>query len=139
MTTAITTLSGGCHCGAVRYEVMGEPITHAICHCSDCRRHAGAPMVSWTMYPQEALKVTKGSPKLYESSEHGRRQFCPTCGTGLFYTNDEVLPGIVDIQSAIYDDPEKIPARVQIQIAERLNWMESAHDLPSFDRYPPQE
>jgi hypothetical protein len=96
-------------------------------------------MVGWTMYPQEALMVTKGSLKLYESSAHGRRQFCPTCGTGLFYTNEEVLPGIVDIQSATYDDPEKIPARVQIQIAERLNWMESAHHLPSFDRYPPQE
>jgi hypothetical protein len=91
------------------------------------------------MYLKDSLKLTKGNPKLYESSEHGRRQFCPTCGTGLFYTNDEVLPGIVDIQSATYDDPEKIPARVQIQVAERLRWMESTHDLPSFDRYPPQE
>lgn len=139
MTTSMTTLTGGCHCGAVRYEVTGEPLTHALCHCSDCRRHSGAPVVGWTMYLKNSLKLTKGNPKLYESSEHGRRQFCPTCGTGLFYTNDEVLPGIVDIQSATYDDPEKIPARVQIQVAERLRWMESAHDLPSFDRYPPQE
>ncbi len=40
-------LTGGCHCGAIRYEVEGEPLTHALCHCSDCRRHSGAPMVGW--------------------------------------------------------------------------------------------
>src|SRR5262245_23306339 len=61
---SMTNITGGCHCGAVRYEIMGEPIVHALCHCTDCRRHAGAPMVGWTMYPQDALKVTKGSPKV---------------------------------------------------------------------------
>jgi hypothetical protein len=43
-------ITGGCHCGAVRYEAVGEALTHALCHCSDCRRSAGAPMVAWTMY-----------------------------------------------------------------------------------------
>lgn len=132
------TITGGCHCGAIRYEVSGEALTHALCHCSDCRRHAGAPMVGWTMYPEAALRVTKGAPKTYESSAHGRRLFCPACGTGLFYRNAEILPGIIDIQSATYDDPERVPARVQIQVAERISWMEQAHTLPAFDRYPPQ-
>jgi hypothetical protein len=132
------TLTGGCHCGEIRYEVEGEALTHALCHCSDCRRHAGAPMVGWTMYRQEAVTVTKGTPKTYHSSEHGRRQFCPNCGTGLFYTNSVILPGVIDIQSATYDDPDAVPARVQIQVAERLHWMERAHELPAFERYPPQ-
>lgn len=132
-------LTGGCHCGSVRYEVSGDPLTHALCHCSDCRRHAGAPVVSWTMYPKEALSVTQGSPTVYSSSAHGRRQFCPTCGTGLFYTNNEVLPGLVDIQSSTYDELEAIPARIQIQVAERVGWMEKAHELPAFDRYPPMD
>jgi hypothetical protein len=96
-------------------------------------------MVSWTMYPQEALKITRGTPRVYESSENGRRQFCPECGTGLFYSNSKVLPGLIDIQSATYDAPEQIPARVQIQVAERIKWMEAAHELPEFDRYPPVE
>jgi hypothetical protein len=78
---------GGCHCGAIRYQVEGELIVHALCHCIDCRRHAGAPMVGWTMYAEHAVKVTKGQPKVYQSSEHGRRHFCANCGTGLFYTN----------------------------------------------------
>ena len=131
-------ITGGCHCGAIRYEAEGEALTHALCHCTDCRRHAGAPMVGWTMYRLDAVKVTKGAPKIYESSKHGRRHFCPQCGTGLFYTNTEMLPGIIDIQSATYDDPNAVPAMVHIQTAERLQWMERAHELPSFERYPPQ-
>jgi len=43
-------LTGGCHCGAIRYRTEGKPLHHALCHCRDCRRHAGAPMVGWTMY-----------------------------------------------------------------------------------------
>lgn len=132
-------LTGGCHCGAIRYEVEGEPFTHALCHCSDCRRHAGAPMVGWTMYAKKALRITKGEPKLYKSSEHGRRLFCSNCGTGLFYKNAVTLPGIVDIQSGTYDEPERMPAHTHIQVAERITWMKSAHELPDFDRYPPTD
>ncbi|MEZ5457950.1 MAG: GFA family protein [Steroidobacteraceae bacterium] len=130
--------TGGCHCGAVRYEIHGEPLTHALCHCSDCRRHAGAPMVGWTMYPDAAVKVTKGSPRTYQSSQHGRRQFCGDCGTGLFYRNAEMLPGLIDVQSATYDTPEAVPAQAHIQVADRITWMRNAHELPEFDRYPPQ-
>ena len=45
-----TMITGGCHCGAIRYQAEGEALTHALCHCTDCRRHAGAPLVGWTMY-----------------------------------------------------------------------------------------
>jgi hypothetical protein len=114
-------ITGGCHCGAIRYQAEGKAVTHALCHCTDCRRHAGAPMVGWTMYVQDAVKVTKGTPKVYASSEHGRRHFCADCGTGLFYANSQILPGIIDIQSATYDDPDSVPARAHIQVAERMD------------------
>ena len=130
-------ITGGCHCGAIRYQVEGELIAHALCHCGDCRRHSGAPMVGWTMYPLDTVTVTKGTPKIYRSSEHGRRQFCPDCGTGLFYVNENMLPGIIDIQSSTYDNPEAVPPMVHVQVAERLAWMEQAHELPTFERYPP--
>jgi len=141
MTTSgnVNAIEGGCHCGAIRYRVEGDAKTHALCHCTDCRRHSGAPMVGWTMYPASACTVTRGTPKLYASSEHGRRYFCPDCGTGLFYKNDHMLPGIIDIQSATYDDPGQVPARVHIQIADRIPWMANAHELPMFDRYPPRK
>ncbi|WP_338663709.1 GFA family protein [Pararoseomonas sp. SCSIO 73927] len=129
-------MKGGCHCGAIRYEVTGEVLHHALCHCGDCRRHAGAPMVGWAMLPAEALKVT-GEPVVYASSEHGRRQFCGHCGTSLFYVNEAMLPGMIDIQSGTLDDPEALPPGVQIQVAERLSWMARLDELPTFERYPP--
>ena len=78
-------LSGGCHCGTIRYEMSGDTIHHALCHCTDCRKASGAPAVSWGLVPREGLKIS-GSPKSYKSSEHGRRLFCGDCGTSLFYT-----------------------------------------------------
>jgi hypothetical protein len=132
-------ITGGCHCGAIRYQAEGEAVVHALCHCSDCRRHAGAPMVGWTMYGQAAVQVTKGKPKVYASSEHGRRYFCPACGTGLFYENAEEMAGLVDIQSGTFDDPDAVPAEAHIQVAERIKWMARAHELPKFDRYPPKD
>src|SRR5690349_5827432 len=116
-------VTGGCHCGAIRYEVAGDPQVHALCHCTDCRRHAGAPMVSWAMYPVAAMKITKGAPTIYQSSRHGRRHFCAACGTGLFYFNDEAMPGIVDIQSATLDDPDAVRPTAHIQVADRIGWM----------------
>jgi hypothetical protein len=94
-------------------------------------------MVGWTMYRADAVEVTKGTPKVYNSSEHGRRHFCPECGTGLFYVNTQMLPGIIDIQSATYDDPSAVPAQAHIQVAERIGWMERVHELPMFERFPP--
>lgn len=91
------------------------------------------------MYVEDAVKVTKGEPRVYASSEHGRRHFCANCGSGLFYINAQMLPGIIDVQSGTYDDPDAVPVSLHVQAAERLRWMERAHELPVFERYPPQE
>ena len=91
------------------------------------------------MFPADAVKVTQGEPKVYASSEHGRRHFCASCGTGLFYVNDANLPGIIDLQSGTFDDPDVVPVVAHIQIAERIGWMERAHELPVFERFPPQQ
>ena len=128
-------LTGGCHCGAIRYEATGDAMHHALCHCTDCRRSAGAPMVGWAAFAIDKVKIT-GAPVTYASSEHGRRQFCGACGTGLFYFNAVNLPGVIDIQSGTLDDPATLPAQAHIQTADRVQWMEDAHLLPAFARYP---
>jgi hypothetical protein len=127
--------TGQCHCGAVRYEMPAETIHRALCHCSDCRRHSGAPMVAWGLVRKDQLKVD-GETKEYASSEHGRRHFCPRCGTALFYTSDVVFPGQIDVQIATLDDPDAIAPTAQIQTAERIGWMERLDQLPQFERYP---
>lgn len=130
------TYSGQCMCGAIRYQLAGEPNVVAACHCRDCRRSAGAPMVTWAMFPEAALTLTSGQPKTINSSGTAMRSFCGDCGTGLFYRNAAVLPGIVDVQSSTLDDPEALPPAVQIQTAERLHWMKQLHALPEFERFP---
>jgi hypothetical protein len=130
--------SGGCHCGAIRYEVTGDPQHFALCHCSDCRKSAGAPMVGWAAFGEGDVTITQGQPSVYNSSGTALRSFCATCGTGLFYRNAAFLPGIIDVQAATFDNDAAFAPGAHIQTAERLSWMASAHDLPAFDRYPGQ-
>ena len=138
MSDTPTRAAGQCHCGAIRYSMPVAVEHHALCHCKDCRRHAGAPMVGWALVGRYELELS-GEPKVYASSEHGRRHFCSDCGTGLFYTNEAIFPGQIDVQSATLDDPDLIPAGAQIQTAERIGWMEKLDAMPSFARYPGME
>lgn len=128
-------LTGRCHCGAVTYRIPAEPIYHGLCHCTDCRRASGAPMVAWAMFPADQVKI-EGATREYASSEHGRRAFCAACGTGLFYTNAVVFPGMIDVQTATLDDPDALKPSLQMQVADRIGWMATAHELPAFERYP---
>jgi hypothetical protein len=128
--------SGQCLCGAVRYEVSGKANSVSVCHCADCRRSSGAPMVAWAEFPERSVRVTKGTPRTINSSGATVRSFCGDCGSGLFYRNAEILPGVVEVQSSTLDDPDAFPPTAQIQVAERLSWMKRAHDLPEFQRFP---
>jgi hypothetical protein len=127
--------NGRCHCGAISYAVSGKPAYHALCHCTDCRRATGAPAVSWALFPREAVTI-EGSPQVYASSDKAQRHFCGRCGTSLFYTNETVFPGQIDIQSATLDDPAALALQCQVQTAERISWMEHLQDVPGFERFP---
>ena len=129
-------IEGGCRCGAVRYRAEGEPAHHAVCHCRDCQMASGAPMVAWLAMPSEGFAVTRGEVASYTAPSGSTRQFCAQCGTPLFFVNEAVLPGIVDIQSVTLDDPDSVSPQAQIQIAERRVWVEKLDDLPRFERFP---
>lgn len=128
---------GGCHCGTIRYEIRdgAQPEHHALCHCTDCRKASGAPAIGWTLFARGDVTIC-GEPSPYRSSEHAERHFCSRCGTGLFYTNEVIFPGRIDIQSATLDNPDAFPLQGEIQIAERIGWMGKLGELPRFDRYP---
>ena len=128
--------SGHCHCGAIRYSVSGEVKHHAVCHCEDCRRCSGALLVPWIAFALADLAVTQGQAKVYQSSQHGERHFCGDCGTGLFYFNEAMLPGIVDIQSTTLDNPEDFAPQAHIQVADSLPWEADLAQLPGFERFP---
>ena len=63
MVNAANVLQGGCHCGQVRYEVTGRPYHLTVCHCTDCRRTSGAPMVAWFSVAPQEFRITNGTPQ----------------------------------------------------------------------------
>ena len=71
------TWTGGCLCGAVRYQAEADPMRAVICHCVICRRVSGAPMMCFVHFPAEAFRWLGGPPKRYRSSTDAERGFCP--------------------------------------------------------------
>ena len=88
---------------------------------------------------RERAQRSAGHAESLRVVRNGRRHFCGDCGTGLFYYNAVNLPGIADVQIATLDDPDAIAPMIQVQAAERLGWMERAHELPAFERYPSRD
>lgn len=88
------------------------------------------------MYPEAALTIKAGTPKTINASGTAMRSFCPDCGTGLFYRNGTVLPGMVDVQAATLDNPNALTPTIQIQTAERLDWVTHMNELPGHERFP---
>jgi hypothetical protein len=129
------TYTGGCQCGAIRYQLLEKPKDVSLCHCIDCRRSSGAPMMAWAGFSEDSVTVTKGSPKARNSSGATFRSFCAECGTGLFYRNAEILPGIVEVQFSTLDDPDAFEPTMHVQTAEQLGWIKRAHELPAFERF----
>lgn len=128
--------TGKCQCGAIRYEVTGEPAHSAACWCDDCRASAGATPVVWALFPNDAVTIT-GTPVSYESSPGTTRQFCGTCGTGLFFLSESIFPGQTDIQAGTFDDRDAFPPQIHIQVADAPAWHATQQDLHRFDRFPP--
>ena len=78
-------ITGGCLCGAVRYEADGAPFHLTHCHSADCRRGSGAAFVTWASFRRDDFHFTLGAPA--EVKWSGRqRLFCSHCGTPLAFT-----------------------------------------------------
>ncbi|TNE42081.1 MAG: GFA family protein [Sphingomonadales bacterium] len=128
-------VSGGCQCGAIRYDVDGAPEHSALCYCTDCRKSSGAPMVGWALFARSGVRI-EGEPVIHASSADARRHFCGTCGSSLFYTNEAAFPGMIDITTGSLDDPDVCPPAAHIQWADAPHWMARLDSLPRFDRFP---
>ena len=132
--------TGGCLCGQVRYRITSEPVVSRMCWCRDCQYLGAGSGTVGACFRTATFKVvgkTSDFTSVADSGSRMHRRFCPDCGTGLFYTNAAILPRIIDIQSATYHDPEGVPAQVHIQVAERLGWMKSVHELPTWNVVSP--
>ena len=129
--------SGGCLCGAIRYEARGKPVTAGACHCRDCQYVSGGGPAHVIIMPAAKVKVTKGEPKIYFSlSDKGNtvgRSFCADCGTPIFAQN-AAMPGYLSIKAGTLDDPSLYQPLAHIWVESARPWHYIDLDLPKIRR-----
>ena len=129
-------VTGGCSCGAVRYEARGACSNSMICHCRSCRRAAGAPVVAWVTFPKSAFRFTRGLPAELRSSAPVVRTFCGACGTPLTYRHESYAEAI-DITTCSLDEPERFPPTHHSWLSHDLPWVRFGDGLPQFGESRP--
>ncbi len=129
MTTENRMHTGRCFCGAVEIAVSGEPAGMGYCHCESCRSWSAGPVNAFTLWPSDAVRITKGADKVgtYRKSENSLRQWCKTCGGHLMTEH----PGwnLVDVYAATIPG---VPFRPSVHV----NYQDTV--LPMKDRLPKQ-
>ncbi|MEM7121943.1 MAG: GFA family protein [Pseudomonadota bacterium] len=101
------TMTGGCICGAVRYETTGKTFGVQHCHCHSCRIDNGGPVVTLAGYNADQVTFSGDAHKIYASSPGVGRAFCGTCDTPLTWEGDggELGP-IVEFYISTFDNPD---------------------------------
>ena len=98
------TRRGKCFCGAVELTVTGDPLAMGYCHCDSCRSWSASPVNAFTLWPPDAVRITKGSDKIasYQKTSKSIRKWCTTCGGHLL--GEHPLWGVTDVFAAIVPD-----------------------------------
>ena len=132
MSDGTLPITGGCLCGAVRYEVTGEPLVTGHCHCADCRGNSGAPVVTLVIFAADKVRFTKGERKIYQSSPGMGRAFCGQCGTPLTLEGESKDPPTIEFHISTFDDPDAYVPSLHWYHSRRLAWFDVADDLPRY-------
>ena len=128
-------VTGGCHCGAVRYTASAAATETHHCHCSICRKVHGAIFVTLSVFPRDNFTIDKGADNLttYSTSPKLHRNFCKTCGCQLTIDLDDA-PDIVAIATGSLDEgahPGHPPETLRhIFVSSKVPWYEIKDDLP---------
>src|SRR5262245_9595310 len=103
------TYKGACFCGAVEIEATGQPNAMGYCHCRSCRSWSGGPVNAFSLWPPQAVKVTKGEQNVatYHKTDLSHRQYCNVCG-GHLMTRHPPL-NMIDVFAATLPDLKFAP------------------------------
>lgn len=135
------TFTGGCLCGAVRYEISAEPIMAGRCRCRSCRSLSGAGHSVLAAFPEDAVSVSgqvKGYNWTANSGAAITTEFCPNCGSPLFGRSSG-MEGILAVKLGSLNDPNAISPQMEIFTSRALEWDHPAEGLPNFPEMPPME
>jgi hypothetical protein len=132
--------TGGCLCGAVRYESSGDSVFSLQCHCRDCQRSSGTAYIAAMRVPSAHFRITRGTPRRYvgksDSGNQITRVFCGDCGSPL-YVQVATRPDLVGIRVGTLDDPSGFRAEADIFVKSAQPWDHMDPALPKYPTYPP--
>jgi len=127
-------ITGGCSCGAVRYEIAADPVFMLNCHCRDCQRATGSAYAPVVVVPRNATKIS-GELKYFkvvgESGKYVERGFCPKCGSRV-NGNLERFPDVVGFLAGSLDDPSLHEPGMDLFTASAHHWDHMAPHLQKF-------
>jgi len=131
-------LKGGCLCGAISYEVNGNPQRFYHCHCSRCRKSSGTGHATNLFMSDATLIFTSGETFLKQfklpNAKRFSRQFCSNCGSSVARFVPEIN-GVV-IPAGSIDDEIPLKPQARIFWGSRANWACDGDSLPRFSEYP---
>lgn len=108
-------MTGGCLCGAVRFEAGRVPEAIGVCHCAQCRRWASGPY--FAARAEEVSFTGEESLGHYRSSDWAERGFCTTCGSSLFYHMLDEAHYMMAVGA--FDDPSRFRLAQEVFIDEK--------------------
>ncbi|GAA5161619.1 GFA family protein [Viridibacterium curvum] len=130
--------TGGCACGAIRFEIASEPLFQNHCQCLDCQRKSGTGHGSYLSFSRQGVKQT-GDAKLWDiladSGNVKTRAFCPTCGSPVYMTF-AAMPDIFTVHAASLDDPSRFKPQVIAYTVRGQAWDKLDPALPRFEKMP---
>ena len=124
--------TGSCRCGLISAETNAEPFLRSYCHCRDCRKQTGAPVMAFVGFREDDL-TWHGEPKTWHSGGV-TRSFCDYCGSQIGY-RDAKLPGEVYLSLGFMDEPDRYPPTLHAFEKRRLPFLHIDDDLPRFDGF----
>lgn len=129
---------GGCLCGAVRYQVTGEPRAAFVCHCRFCQHASGSAFQIPVYFAKESVVFIGGPLSAYDHrmEGHGRilhLRFCPRCATKVGWTLER-NPAVQGICGGTFDDPNWFKITAHLFAPSAVNWMAFPPAVPCFEK-----
>ena len=127
-------ITGGCLCGAYRFEVNGEFKDMMDCHCSMCRKAHGAAFATFAGCDSASFKLLDGEDCVtkYQSSAEGTRSFCKMCGAPL----PMVMGDKTYVPAGLLDDDPGVKTSAHYFVESKAPWVEITDDATQYNEYP---
>lgn len=127
------TATGGCLCGAVRYQVAGPLREVLYCHCGQCRKTSGHYVAATAAANAELTFTEARGLRWYASSNEASRGFCEQCGSSLFWRRNDGSE--TSIMAGSVDTPTGLTPERHIFLADKGDYYTVDDELPKFDQY----